>query len=812
MSPARLALVALLAAGTIGSSGVRRDLDVALPPGSPLDWAGAFGSYAPPRPFTPSEPLPDRPGETRAPPVGPAETDARFGSSFGMVRILTWDLTAHLTWIVQPVSPPTHGPDPRAPAPRYGEPLYWLTLAPLLRLLLHPNAVSSAETVAHLVELGEPVLPVLRSADSERSLGPVCAELRRLIRPDKDDPPTPPSGANPREAMLARFTLEECLRAHPHDPSGTFGQRLFLFSEEVEPWLVRYAHHPSLTLQRNAVAALARYPTRPAALALLEIAAHAEDPVSTVRALAALGRYQGGLDPAPLLERLEKTREPALRVALIGALGRMGAKSSIAPLLALGERALDDRDREILNAVLAALARLPTAEHAEEVRALCQRTTRAARIFSNREPHSESEQADQPDAGGLRATIVADLALLARFHADPGDEELAQEVLALAVPVTADARLSLVGAGGIDPLGNVPAALRFLYLEALVDTGARGNELLEDMARGGASDAGLRGRALALLPRSTRALIAPERAESVSEEAELRVQALEVMLFDGHPRDVQVCKGLLARAARQAPGSLDPGERYLCARALQHLGDKGALQARELLPFYSHLRASPQNRRALRAELRAQLEAYLDAAERRAPEQELDRRAEAILVLAFDLRVNAGLLDQERPALLASLRSAAEQQRGQRERDRERAQHVAVLDALYRQLSGEAPSAEDPNRAEFAPSVPFEEELLLALGRARQPAAAELLLQLLRDEHSDLRGWACRALARCEMRSTAGALLPFLVDPDPFVRLCAYESLRTLTGKDVELDWMSAPPAERQAGAEAYRAWLAEQR
>ena len=55
-------------------------------------------------------------------------------------------------------------------------------------------------------------------------------------------------------------------------------------------------------------------------------------------------------------------------------------------------------------------------------------------------------------------------------------------------------------------------------------------------------------------------------------------------------------------------------------------------------------------------------------------------------------------------------------------------------------------------------------------------------------------------------------LATFLLDGDPFVRLCAYRSLKQLTGKDVDVDWMYGTLDERRSGAEQYLAWILERK
>jgi hypothetical protein len=157
-----------------------RDLDVGIPPGSPLEWSASFPVYTPPGlplfPKTAEETEPADPERTRA--EVHQESDVRFANAFGQVRILTWDLGAHLEWTQKKMPPATGTGDLRPPPTQYGDPLYWLSLAPLLRLLLHPDALSRSETLAHLVELGEPVLPVLGAAAGEKELAGACQELR----------------------------------------------------------------------------------------------------------------------------------------------------------------------------------------------------------------------------------------------------------------------------------------------------------------------------------------------------------------------------------------------------------------------------------------------------------------------------------------------------------------------------------------------------------------------------------------------------------------------------------------------------------
>ena len=73
----------------------------------------------------------------------------------------------------------------------------------------HPLAVSRAETLAHLTEIGDPVLAILETAKNERILETTCDDLARLISPPTSNTvaPRPWAPEDPRARMLARFAF-----------------------------------------------------------------------------------------------------------------------------------------------------------------------------------------------------------------------------------------------------------------------------------------------------------------------------------------------------------------------------------------------------------------------------------------------------------------------------------------------------------------------------------------------------------------------------------------------------------------------------
>lgn len=794
--------------GALCVAPARRDIDVGVPPGSPLEWSASFPAYTPPEaplfPLTGSATAPPDPQRTLAKPVA-VEADVRFANAFGQVRILTWDLGAHLPWTTQP-PPAATRTDLRAAPPSYGEPLWWLSMAPLLRLLLHPDALSRAETLAHLVELGAPALPVLSAAAVEADLAPACLELRALIALDTAPLPTAPGGATPRESSLARFVLEECLRDQPYDPSDDFGRRLFLFADEAEPWLRMYAQHPALDLARNAVAALGRYPTRRAVEFLCALAGRVEDPVTLVRALAAVGRYRGALDVRPLLERLRKTNEPVQRAALIGALGRLGAREAGPLLLELGEQARRAHDSDLLISVLSALARIAWPGTELGLTKLCQRVEDEARELAV--PSNGTLKADVPDAPSLRATILEHLAKLARTQTDPLDARARAALLTLAKAGPLDARLSELGVGGTDPLASLAPPVRLLYLEGLQRAGPAGLEELAALVQRAELEPVLRGRALTLLQGERRAALACTLLAAPTEPVELRVQALELLIADRHPRAIEQCRAQLSHPAL-AQARPAAGELFLTLRAVRYLSAAGKLAAKELLPLFPFVQRPTAQREADVNELRERVLELVNAARDGERRPALEKRAGQLFDLVVAKQLNALLDPHMRDTRCGLLLQALEPAR-----DGDAPPEIAaqLAPALLSILLGGEVEVDDPGRALFRPSVPLAEELVLALGRTQEPLAIELVLSVLRGGARELRAHAALALGMCAQPALAKELLALLLDPDPFVRFCASESLRHLLGKELAVDWMYAPAAERSAAAEEFQRWYVNER
>ena len=558
------------------------DLEVAIPPGSPLDLGHSFPAVTPPRQalFARSPRLDRRAPDRTTSRKKRVDLDVRITSAFGLVRILTWDIGGHVSWM-NPRRLATDRPSSgrsglRPEPPRYGDALWWVSMAPLLRLMLHPHAVSRAETIAHLVELGDPVLPVLSIASQEASLRRPCATVRELVGARARqafvlEGEAAPVEASARQLMLQRFVREECLRAEPYDPEGAFGERLFLFSEQLEPILWQATADRSRELRRNAVAALARYRTTSAMRALVEVAGSERDAVAVVRACAGLGRFDTPLEYSPLVDRLALEREPALRVSLIGALGRARAKEAVPVLLRLGRNAFQGKDADLLLAVLAALARIAPRSDEKALVFLAEvhdSLRLRHRIFPPPGVRSTHEP-DNPDGPLMRSRMLEQLALLARSACEPGDEEHAARLLEVDVPF---------------------AYSNLLWLEALGRLGPAGVERLRAFVSSD-EDAIVRGHALTHLPLAERVPLAAELV-AAGGDASLRVSALQVLVADAYVDLTKLCKALLAEAAALPSGEGDPAARYLYQQAVRTLSEAGRLATSDLVPLLHHARAA----------------------------------------------------------------------------------------------------------------------------------------------------------------------------------------------------------------------------
>lgn len=808
------------------------DLDVGIPPGSPASWARRFPGITPARPLFPktaaSQALKGdakkRAAEAAA--RGPRgtevqsrkmEVDVRISTSFGVVRIITWDLVGHLPWVARSEPKPKRtitGPGGKAtPLPRVSDALYWANMGALLRLLLHPQLVSEKELIVHLAEIGEPVLAVLDNAVGEEALSGACKKLRKMITAPRAAT-RPLEGTTPRETMLKRFLADELVEVYPYDPEGGFGQRFMLWAEELEPFLAEYVHHEDSFLRRNAVTALGRYRTDSAMVALADVAAKTTDQVCLMRALGAVGAYRSLRKPGPLLERLKNTKDPIEKVALVVALGRMGVAEAVPLFLELGRT----KDSDLLQAVVAGLARIHHGRGDASVRKFARRIARAAHARPQRfRVKNESRaKADIPDGDRARGEVLEQLARILQVRVETGHKVATRFLLDL---VSEGKRAGK--AGPVLPRGLPPAASRvrsavylnsslrkvhppvqMLFLETLRLLGAAGTDALKTVAEDRSAEPSLRGHALAQMPVPDRGPLVVGMLESEDESAEMKIYALEILNNDGHKRIQELGLALLKECAKADIDKATPEERYLWTQALRALGKRNLLKVESLLPLLEHVEVRKPSHEALHQQVRRMVVQMVNDGAAGRSKARLRKQLDAILDLVIRHGLNPKISADTRDAARARVEGMMVGLRGHKGdvffRNRLSRDILQYLLAVKMGFTLKA-------RTEFKPVVLLEEQILLALGRTRSKEAGEALSRFLGDHpKSVLVPHACLALGISGQKAHARKLLPLLVCDDGFTRFCAYEALRHLTSKDYWADWMFGEMEERTTAAEQY--------
>ncbi len=836
------------------------DLDMGIPPGTPASWGRRFPSITPRNgplfPITPggkNDKLPGVDGgkkvkNSRATVVMPAtvKMDVNISTSFGVVRILTWDLAGHLTWVSRTprsTGGPVTGPSGKnITLPYVTDGLYWANMASLLRLMMHPQLVSEKELIVHLVEIGEPLIEVLDNSVSEKSLVPASKKIRKMVTaPTGDAGPLP--GKTPRETMMKRFLAEELATTYPYDPEGGFGQRFYLFSDEVEPYLIEYAQkHTGSFVRRNAVSAVGRYRSDRAMTALGQLAATTKDPVVLMRSLAAVGAYTSLRDRAPLLERMTSTKNPIERIAFVVASGRMRMREAVPFLVKQGG---STKDPDLIQAVVAALCRIDHPPGHPAVSKFARRIAKSAgtRPERFRVKFGIAPKADLPDTAATRGIVIYQLALLLQVRLNGKERATAaKRVLGyISKPGVARGGRRRGGAGRAPggPAGrriprrrsgyantsmrSVLPPVQLLFLETLRTLGAEGVKGLERIASDPTVDPVLRGHAMSQLPWSSRGKVATDildegiermkasrpKRSGPAPDLEAMIYAIEVVANDGHGRLEEIARGLLTECAedlknrKKSGAAATPSIRYLWLQAIRALDKRSLLKTDELLALMELPKTRKVEDATLKQRVRNLIEAFVsDSASRLGPKATL-KRIDEILDFIRDAGFNPSLAERPRKEIKLEILKRLAGLKGHRSDTRFK---TMVTRDLLTYLTGFTMGMGLREQTRFRPVVVLEEEILLALGRTKTKRACKALVAFLKD-HPDtpLRAHAALALGMAQKLEYARHLVPVLKDMDGFTRFCAYESLRHLTNRDIWADWMYGDSTVRNLAADHYR-------
>jgi HEAT repeat protein len=694
------------------------------------------------------------------------------------VRIVTADLPGHLPWVRRP--PET----PRAPTgegvvpypPAMSASLRWLALAGILRRMLHPALSTEAEAEAHLIELGEATRAAAELARAEPACRRWADELLRAVPPLPASRPRPPTGArDDHERMLFRFVAEDLSSGWAYDPSAEFAYRTRLLGEDAFAALAACARSEHPLLARNAVALLARMGTPQARAVLMEVLRGARDPVVWFRCVRALGE-SGHVPAARELRRmLDGEADPARRAALLYALGRIGDPEATQWLMEWIEA--NRTDAEFLWSALPALARCGWPDERSR-RSLTERLRRLGRVvMRNAGEWRESPLLDggPGDPEDLKALIIAEMAALAtaRFGAD-------RERRAI-MDVFRERQFY--------------GPVHYLLVDVLASFGEEGQAALEEIVRDDRFDPLVRRHALMMLPQSRAIGVARACVEAAplmlrAAPLMLRAAALEILSGSRDESAERWARGALMRRADAgaAPRSYEEeAELFLAVRTLAEMGRSDAA----LLARIAAIGRGAQRRRDVRERILRTLDAYIEAV-RRSDAQEERRRLEELL------DVMPQVAPENRDSWREYLRRYVEGLRGRMGEDANEYAETVRL-ALRAAVAGD-----DPLTGASSPDVPWLAEVLLELGRTRDPAAVEALGTFV-EPGRPARAEACLALGATGRREAVPHLLRALAGDDGFVRYCAYLALRAITGRDHFADWIYGNASERARAVEAYR-------
>ncbi len=443
----RIALVLVLAgaSGAVALEPAPRDLDVSLPPGSPLEWLRELRQPV----ATGRGGVPTRPGETShdgpgqpppPPPGGPRETsdgvpapppadDGRPGQTvaanglefvaanpFAYARITTFDIAGHLRWTVptpgslRTDTPTGSGADPAwSYPPLPSDTMYWFALSAYLRWMLHPAALNRHELVAYLVELGEPALIPGGIAVDDPSVRELYAEVKRYVTPLPATAPKVRAGRDPVESMLYRVATEELTSGFVYELNPYFAWRTCSFGSRMHPILSELSASEHSFLARNAAAVYAAS-TAPGA-DLLRIAESTRDHVVQARLVSGLLRRRYAPARA-LLEKLAGSEEPSRAVRGLHGLGQLGDPAALPAILAAARRR--PKDPDILQTAVSAIGRLgkPDPDALRFLRDVLKLAEQGTFSGPARDPDLRKGP-DFPDPEDLRSQVLRQHALVA---------------------------------------------------------------------------------------------------------------------------------------------------------------------------------------------------------------------------------------------------------------------------------------------------------------------------------------------------------------------------------------------------------------
>ncbi|MHC4608598.1 MAG: HEAT repeat domain-containing protein, partial [Planctomycetota bacterium] len=590
---------------TVLVPGSPRDLDVAVPPGTPLEWTGQL-----------RQPVPTgHRGAVPTKPVAPKKEEGKEGAKdrhqtvaeereyyvpdhpYAVGRITTIDLPMHLPKLRPPKGKasdevPTGGQNVVWEYPPVmSSSLYWYTVAVYLRQMLHPALVSEKELVQFLVELGEPAAMVADAVRSEKACAKMASAVKSSVRQMPGNRPMVPRGKTEWEAMVYRLAAEDLTGDYVYSLNPYFAQRLLALGEDGFFAVASYAESRHSFIQHNAVAVLGNY-RHPEALPLLrKLFRESRDKVTRNRALSHLIRNRDVTIVDAIIEKLKDRDFAAYGIYALGALGHKKATKTV---LRFAEKAEKRKEPDGLWAAIPALARLKDPEALGFLKGLEERLRSPKAGLYDPPPQDPKKMPDKPDKPGTKARILWEMTILALARL--GQKEAQEKVFEVIAAAKAEEPPPPPQPWGRD-FGTPKNALRgfhvpvyFLLLETLFELGEKGREQLAETVRDHHEDTGVRIQALKhhSVPVPDKEMLA-EIAASKTVPASLSAAALRLLYGPDAEKTKEIAKELLERYVAEpekqpprlppAPKDGEPQERnnpaaesFLVVAAMKLLG------------------------------------------------------------------------------------------------------------------------------------------------------------------------------------------------------------------------------------------------
>ncbi|MBI4566373.1 MAG: HEAT repeat domain-containing protein [Planctomycetes bacterium] len=539
------------------------DLDVGVPPGSPLEWDKVLRQPAPTGhrgrvPTGDHKPQqPDAQGSTRVeekkPAPKPPNMDYGSVNLYNYFRVVTKDIMAHVAMqIPKSTGKVTSEEHDLATGgggkivvswnypPEMPVELCWMAAMACIRTDTHPEIVSELEALVHCVELGACGYVGARAYG-----GKIGSKVQKMTMAVPPQPPPIPPGKGAYQQAINRLAVVELTSGYPYALDPTYCRRLLGLGNDAFDSVLACAKSAHPFLAENATAVLGNFKIPEASKELIRLFETTRSHVVRFRALSGLVRRReaGAVDS---LISAVRGNDDLLRVYGLYALGMIGDPKGV-PIIQKLLRAVGLKEPDILWTGLPALARLKdkskeTIETLKEIEKVL-----SAEIGHNDDVQQDAQGFEPPGSKKKVLRQMACLALAGNNVAPYTDEALRR------------------GVAGFHP------ACAYLAVDVLVGLGDKGVEEVKKLTGDDAM------KCYALRALHMHGKISGDELQGHTADGPPIVRAMAIQLLADCDMDkaIQVCRSHVSDYAGGS-GPLAGPEAFVVAVAAQTGGKIGA--------------------------------------------------------------------------------------------------------------------------------------------------------------------------------------------------------------------------------------------